>query len=110
MSNLENCEDGSLPVVNLGRSIDYLDAEQKHKLLSMSVQKLQFGGRLIVQGLDIDTFVKDYLFTNQLNTNVILNLKSVTPLSEIKDILLKHNLRIISVSINSSVYNIEAIK
>lgn len=103
-------EDGSLPALDIGRAIDQIPNEKKQEFLNLCCKKLSYGGKLQLQGVHLDSFCKDYLFSQQANLAAILQLNSVTPLQDIQQILQQNQLKISAVTINNGLYSVEAVK
>ena len=108
--NLSIYEDGSLPELNIGKTIDQTPNDQKVNFINMCCKKLAYGGKIQLQGLHLDYFCKDYLFNQQVNLGAILQLNSITSLQEIQTLLQQNNIKIISTTIDNGLYSIEGLK
>tara|TARA_R110000824_G_scaffold139066_1_gene304039 strand:+ start:672 stop:1001 length:330 start_codon:yes stop_codon:yes gene_type:complete len=109
MDNLEEKENGSVKDINIERTMDKLTNEQKNEFISKCYQKLARGSVLSLQGLDLPSFCKGYLFA-QMNPQVIFGISSVTSIQDISKILEQNNFKISNLMIQNGLYSIEATK
>ena len=110
LEKLKVCENGSIPKINLGRTLDNTTEDKKMEVLNTALQKVAFGGRVSIQGIHLDSFCKDYLFNSNVNLKAILGLNSVTSVQEVHTACQQHGLTIASLDINNGLYTIEATK
>lgn len=108
--NLSVYENGSLPTINLGRGLDQSEKNQVEKIMSICAQKLAYGGKLLIQGLHLESFCKEFIFGMNPNSDMLLNLKSINSLETINNLLISNNLKIVSVELNNGIYLVEATK
>lgn len=108
--NLSQCENGSQKELNIGRLLDSTPEQEKFQVLSECCKKLAYGGILRLQGLNLDSFCKSHIFGGFANTGLLLNLKSVTKINEIKDVLQANRLKITNLKVENNIYYIEATK
>lgn len=108
--NLAMHENASLPVINLGRGLEQSDRSQIEKIIAMCAQKLAYGGKLLIQGLHLESFCKEFIFGITPNADILLNLKSINSVEQINALLNQNRLRIVALELNNGMYFIEASK
>ena len=109
--NLNDCEDDSMPTLNLGRSLDYMQSEQHEELLSLAIKKLKFNGKLIITCLELLAFCNFVVFGHEnYDPRILYNVKSINRIDDIKSILSKYGAKILSTRIHSGLYTLEITK
>lgn len=110
MNNQITKETENNSVTNIQINVDGLDNEVKKDYLLLCCQKLAMGGNLVINGVHLPSFCKEFLFSNVFNLASILNLKSVTKLEELVNLLKQNHIKIQSVNVKNSIYTIQGTK
>lgn len=106
--NLNDCEDFSLPIVNIALSCTQLPEKNAIDFIKLAVSKVSVGGRFIMQGIDIYSVMKDILYYDY-SYDILLDRKSMISIKHVRNLLSSLGLSVVSIDINDSgIYTIEA--
>lgn len=112
INQITSYEEGSFSEIDFGETLDFVKFQERQKLLSFVLSKLQFGGIINIQGLDIKLLAHYVLYeTNNLqDINVLLERGSYSDINTICTELKQAGLSIEYKNIGSCRYTIKAKK